>query len=521
MIIGSRKPFPSSRPVLCLLLLFLCPVQLLGNGGYEPSSKQPPLPLREFRGAWIASVWNVDWPSKPGLSGAQQRAELIKILDLLAGLNMNAVILQVRPEGDALYRSELEPWSHWLSGQQGKPPSDGYDPLEFAVRESHARGLELHAWFNPFRARTSREVGTASNHITRRKPGLTMAAGTQVWLNPAHEEARSHVIRVMTDVARRYDVDGIHIDDYFYPYPKQTSSGMRMQFDDSASYQAYRRGGGTLAADAWRRAQINQFVLDLNRSLKEVKPWIKFGISPFGIWRPGHPEAVEASVDSYLHLAGDSRTWLREGWVDYLSPQLYWRINQKEQSFTALTQWWNSQNERQRHLWPGIASSRIQGEDSDRKRYASETVNQIAAVRKLAARQPGSGHIHWSVSALTGNRGGIQAQLRKSSYAQRALAPESPWLARGASGPKTPVLVAKSRGEGVQLQWLRSTADAGNVRWWVVQVREKAGSDWQVARVFPGEATGAVWNGRPDSLAVRAVDRAGRLSEAAVVVKEG
>lgn len=507
------------RRFLSLVLAFSVHAQAFGKASYEPSPEQPPAPRREFRAAWIASVWNVDWPSKPGLTGAQQRAELLKILDVMAGLNMNAVILQVRAEGDALYRSSLEPWSYWLSGRQGEPPSDGYDPLEFAVREAHARGLELHAWCNPFRARASLQVPVASSHICRRKPELTMAAGTQVWLNPGLSEARSHVIKVMTDIARRYDIDGMHIDDYFYPYPKETKSGMRLQFDDSAAYKAYRKGGGDLAADAWRRSNINQFIRELNRSLKEARPSLKFGISPFGIWRPGYPESIKASVDSYLHLAGDSRSWLKEGWVDYLAPQLYWRIKDEEHSFTVLTQWWDAQNEKKRHLWPGIASSRIRSEGPDRKRFASESINEIAAVRKYATRQPASGHIHWSVSALMTDRGGIQDQLRESSYAERAVVPESPWLE--GQGPKTPVLMASENGEGVQLQWLRSTADSGKVRWWVVQVRKGPSSAWQVARVLPGGATGLLWKGQPALVAVRAVDQAGRLSPAAAVARRG
>lgn len=514
-------PLSWSRIVWFLLLSFAIHARAAGKAGYEPIAEQPPLPAREFRGTWIASVWNVDWPSKPGLSCAQQRAELVKILDLVAGLNMNAVVLQVRTEGDALYRSALEPWSHWLTGEQGKAPADGYDPLEFAVREAHARGLELHAWCNPFRARTSREVEPAANHFSRRHPELTMSAGTQVWLNPASAEVRSHVVKVMTDIARRYDVDGMHIDDYFYPYPQETKSGMHLIFNDKASYQAYRRAGGELEAEAWRRSQINQFIQDLNRSLKGVKPWLKFGISPFGIWRPGYPESIKASVDSYQHLGGDSRAWLRQGWVDYLAPQLYWRINQKEQSFTTLTQWWNEQNEKHRHLWPGIASSRIRSEGADRKRYASESINEIAAVRKYATGQPGRGHIHWSVSALAADRGGIRAQLQEEAYAQRAVIPESPWLKERPSAPVTPVLMASLSGEGVQLQWLRSTSDGETVRWWVLQVKERTGSAWKTVRTFPGDATAAYWKGQPQTLAVRAMDRTGRLSDAAVVNKQG
>jgi len=521
MDVQGRVP-ASNRSLLFYGFLMVAVFAMLpGRAPAEARRVQPPEPLREFRAAWIASVWNVDWPSRPGLSGQQQRSELIEILDVVADLKMNAVILQVRPEGDALYRSSLEPWSHWLSGTQGQPPSDGYDPLEFAVGEAHARGLELHAWFNPFRARTSRKQPVASNHVSRRHPDWLLRAGTQDWLNPAIPEVRRHVVRVLTDVVRRYDIDGVHLDDYFYPYPKHTFSGMRLQFDDSESYESYRRSGGGLDVHAWRRSHINQFVEELNESIKEVKPWLKFGISPFGIWRPGHPKSIEASLDSYLHLAGDSRTWLQKGWVDYLSPQLYWRIDQREQSFTTLTRWWNGENRQRRHLWPGIASSRIRSSGSDRKRGADESIRQIEVVRDHADRQAGRGHIHWSVSALTGDRDGIRNRLKTSAYDRLAVVPESAWLAQSPP-PDAPLVMMESKREGWEMKWLPSAARReADVRWWVVQMRREPGDPWETVRIWPDEVGGMTLRGSPAALAVRAVDSAGQMSEAFVLARDG
>jgi len=476
---------------------------------YRPVKLDPPAPSREFRAAWVATVWNLDWPSKPGLSPDKQRQELIGILDVAAQTNLNAIILQVRPEADALYESKLEPWSYWLTGQQGKAPSDGYDPLIFAVREAHARGLELHAWFNPFRARSTTEVNPAASHAIRRQPSWLMSAGSQTWLNPGLPAVRERAIAVMTDVLKRYDVDGIHIDDYFYPYPKDG----RAVFDDSATYAAYRKKGGKLSAADWRRAQVDGFVRELGGALRRVRPTAKFGISPFGIWRPGNPDSIEAGIDSYADLSADSRLWLREGWVDYLTPQLYWRIDQEEQSFATLVQWWSDQNSAGRHVWPGIASSRIKGEGSDRARRSLETVNQIALTRRYASAGGGPGHSHWSMSALMEDRDGIRAKLKSGPYENLALVPESDWL-RGKGDVPVPVVSAVESGESIRVDWQAGKED-GSARWWVVQVRGKGMDGWTTAKILPRGITSVSLRGTPAAIAVRAVDAVGRLSAAA------
>ena len=306
------------------------------------SQNLPPDPPREVRAAWVATVWNIDWPSKPGLPASTQKSQLLAILDRAASLNLNAVILQVRPAGDALYQTDLEPWSSVLSGTEGRSP--GYDPLAFAVAEAHRRGLELHAWFNPFRPATAAGKSHPSNHVTRRFPDAVRTYRKKPWMDPGDPRVRAHTIKVITDVARRYDVDGVHIDDYFYPYP---SAGQKTDFPDSATYARYGRGKNR---DAWRRSNTDTFVRDLYSAIKKTRPHVKFGISPFGIWRPGNPRGIEAKLDSFAHIHADSRRWLNEGWCDYFSPQLYWRIEPRKQSFTALTGWWNSENKKRRHL---------------------------------------------------------------------------------------------------------------------------------------------------------------------------
>ncbi len=353
---------------------------------------------REFRGAWVATVYNLDWPSKPGLPAAVQKAELRALLNRAADLKLNAILLQVRPASDALYNAQREPWSAFLTGRQGESP--GYDPLEFAITEAHARGLELHAWFNPFRAAIHTNDVLAPSHVARVHPEWVRKYGGQLWLDPGEPEARRYIIDVILDVVRRYAVDGVHINDYFYPYPKGGAD-----FPDSATFA--RRGGGQTRAD-WRRENVNRFVEEMYRSVKGAKSSVQVGISPFGIWRPGVPATTEAQLDCYAHLFADSRKWLAEGWCDYLAPQLYWSCEPAKQSFPVLLDWWRAQSRAGKPIWPGIATERIGA-----ARPASEIARQIALTRQSTS-QPG--HIHWSMKALMKNQGGVAELLKRDVY---------------------------------------------------------------------------------------------------------
>lgn len=457
---------------------------------------EPPEPAREFRGAWVASVFNIDWPSKAGLSVAAQKAELRAILDRAASTGLNAIVLQVRPAADALYASKREPWSAFLTGKQGRPPQPFYDPLEFAIAEAHARGLELHAWFNPFRALASANQSVAPNHVTKTHPEWIRRYGNLVWLDPGEPAARKWSIDTLLDVVRRYDIDGIHIDDYFYPYPIKTANGI-VPFPDDATWSRYQKSGGKLSRDDWRRENINGFVRDLYAAIKAEKRWVKFGISPFGIWRPRVPETIEAQLDSYSELYADSRRWIAEGWCDYFSPQLYWGIQPAQQSFPVLLKWWAAQNGKGRHLWPGIATERV-----GPQRPAMEMVNQIALTRKAPGTEPG--HIHWSFKALKRNVRGVADLLRTTSNQERALVPASPWLAQGK--PQTPRLSAN----GDSFSW---EGDGRGVRWWAVQT--KSGGKWEL-QVLPAGKTSLPKGEGIEAVAVRAVDRAGVASDAAV-----
>ena len=363
---------------------------------------------REFRGAWVATVYNLDWPSRPGLPAATQKAQLRALLDRAAELKLNAILLQVRPASDALYASKHEPWSEFLSGSAGVSP--GYDPLEFAIAEAHARGLELHAWVNPFRAAVSASAKLPPNHVAQKHPEWVRRFGKQLWIDPGEPAARAYVIDVITDIAGRYAVDGVHLDDYFYPYPLQPGAA---SFPDDSTWQRYGEKSGLSRAD-WRRENINDFVQSMYRAVKAVRPRARVGISPFGIWRPGVPPTIEAQLDSYAQLFADSRKWLAQGWVDYLAPQLYWGIEPAKQSFPILLNWWRAQSHGT-PVWPGIATERIGSE-----RPAREIIEQIALSRRGTS---SPGHIHWSMKALLRNQGGIDELLKAGPYEGKAELP--------------------------------------------------------------------------------------------------
>jgi uncharacterized lipoprotein YddW (UPF0748 family) len=444
---------------------------------YAPVNERPPQLAREFRGAWIAAVYNLDWPSSKGLGAGAQQSELRGILDKVAALKMNAVVFQVRPQCDALYESSLEPWSPWLTGTMGRSP--GYDPLAFCIREAHARGIEVHAWFNPFRALCNNSERVASNHICRSAPNETKRYGAMTWCDPAVPDSRSRALGAIMDVVRRYDIDGVHLDDYFYPYP---AGGL--SFPDGKT-------------PAQRRAYIDGFVSNLYSSVKGRKPWVRVGISPFGIWRPGVPAGIVAGLDSYEQLAGDSRKWLKNGWVDYLAPQLYWRISPQKQSFPALLGWWRQQGSRP--VWPGIATARIQSSE-DPGRPASEITNQIDLTRKIGNNW--NGHIHWSAKSLVTNRGGIASKLA-ATYTQPAAVPPMPWVSSRA--PAAPGVSASVQGGNTVVRW----SPDGNTAKIAVQARN--GGTWRTAKISYAGA-GQATIPRADAIAVTALDRCGNAS---------
>ncbi len=465
----------------------------LARAEYVAANLPVPAPAEQFRGAWIATVWGINWPTKPKASKEEQQAELRALLDQAVALHLNAIIFQVRPACDALYESKLEPWSQWLTGTMGKSP--GYDPLKFAITEAHLRGLELHAWVNPFRAMAGGK-SVAKNHVSLTHPEWTRTYGTQKWMDPGEPKVRDYSLEVIADIVRRYDIDGLHFDDYFYPYPLRNPDKSIIQFPDEALFQQYGQG---MDRSAWRRANINDFVERLYALVKRLKPAVKVGISPFGIHQPGVPEGIKAILNPYDQMGCDSRHWLRSGWCDYCTPQLYWRIDPPDQSFSVLTRWWKIQNlfpvHRATHLWPGLATDRIKG-PGDPDRPATEILRQM----ELTA----AGHVHWNLGALVKDQGGIKQLLTDGPYAQAALVPASPWLGPERPGPPQSAMVSQ-QAEVVSLKWKA----APNVRWWIIQERTEKG--WQLRTVLPGNILTYKFNQPPLAFALRASNPAGVL----------
>ena len=452
----------------------------------------PPVITHEMRGLWVATVHNIDWPSRPNLGAEQQRAELDDILDRAKAIGFNAIFLQVRSAGDAMYASSLEPWSASLTGTQGRDP--GYDPLAYAVAQAHARGLELHAWINPYRAgNTSDSTSLAPNHVFHTRRDLVRVYGGSLWMDPGDPEVQDQVIRVAKDIVQRYDVDGVHADDYFYPYQVKDANGVTLDFPDSASYA---KSGSTLARDDWRRANVDQFVQRLYREVHAVKPMIDVGISPFGIWRPGNPPSV-AGLDAYATIYADSRKWLQQGWVDYLAPQLYWANGAPQQSFSALLDWWVSQNTLGRNLWPGMAAYRV-NDGAPNAFSATEIPDQIRLVR---ARPGATGELLYNTGGTLKKNGGAVAASIAPLYASFAIAPTSSWLDH--SAPPAPT---------ISLSGARLTITPGageGARWWLV--RSRRGGAWHSALVF-GDQRSTQLGGAPERVIVNAVDEAGNTS---------
>lgn len=470
----------------------------------------PPAVQRELRGVWVATVSNIDWPSRQGLSTDEQKQELLAILDRAAELHLNAIVLQVRPAADALYASSLEPWSEYLTGEMGKAPSPFWDPLEFAVAQAHARGLELHAWFNPYRARhPSARSAISLSHISVTHPELVHKYGTHLWMDPGEPAVREHTVQVILDVVRRYDIDGVHLDDYFYPYSENDAAGKKIEFPDSASYARYRASGGTLALDDWRRDNVDRLVHQLYDGIKALKPTVKFGVSPFGIWRPGFPAPIKG-FDAYAQLFADSRKWLVNGWVDYWTPQLYWQIGKPDERYPLLLNWWASQNVAHRNLWIGNYTGRVTGRPNSWP--VSEIIDQIAMTRA----QPGaSGNIHFSMKSLM-PPGGLPLALMSGPYREKALIPASKWL--DSIPPSAPAIRIRRDASTahVTIEIMPRGAEAAAL--WLVRVHAASGWTYDI---IPGRATSyelpTELNAVADMIAVTAVDRSGNESFRAIV----
>lgn len=469
-----------------------------------------PLPEieREFRAVWIATVDNIDFPSRKGLSADAQKAELVAALELAKRLRLNAVIFQVRPMTDAVYRSELEPWSEFLTGEMGKPQD--FDPLEFLVAEAHKRGILVHAWFNPYRAFHTAAKTISAKHVSKTQPGIVRQYGRYMWLDPTEPRAHEHSINVIKDVVRRYDIDGVHFDDYFYPYAEKDATGNRIEFPDEKNWQEYLRTAQNfsteklrripLERDDWRRANVNEFIEAVGREIKKIKPDVVYGISPFGIWQPMPDKGIEG-FNAYAELYADARKWLQDGTVDYLAPQLYWETNRNGQSFPVLLEWWKSQNTKDRHIWPGIASYRI---GSTPTFTAGEIASQIERTRTADLTR---GSIHFSLKSLRRDLGGIQRMLSETVYKRDALTPRFSWIKT--KPPKSPKAKITRTSVIVRATW--TERGSRNAFWFVVYVKDKDG--WGYSILPASERSISLSAERKiEKIIVRSVDRLGRES---------
>ncbi|GAB3818118.1 family 10 glycosylhydrolase [Pontibacter rugosus] len=380
---------------------------------------QTPSPKREFRAVWIASVANIDWPAQKGLSTEAQQKAFTAILDDHQKNGMNAVIVQIRPAADALYRSQLEPWSEWLTGKQGKELSSPYDPLDFMLTQSHQHGMEFHAWFNPYRATFDAKAITAPDHITRRKPEWFIKYDGKLLFNPGIPEVRTYITSVIMDVVRRYDIDGVHFDDYFYPYPVANTA-----FADDSTFTRYNNGFRN--KNDWRRNNVDLLIKGISDSINAVKPYVKFGISPFGVWKNKAEDpagsATRAGAPTYSTLYADTRKWMQLGWIDYLVPQVYWHIGHKAADYKTIVEWW-SLNSFNRHLYIGHSAYKVGTDANAAWQDSNEIPRQLRLNRSLPAV---GGSVYFSSKSVLKNTNHMQDSLR-SYYCYPALVPLMNW----------------------------------------------------------------------------------------------
>ncbi|MCQ2334639.1 MAG: family 10 glycosylhydrolase [Paludibacteraceae bacterium] len=419
-------------------------------------------PKREMRAAWIATVANIDWPSKAAIGHPQlQQKEMLAILDSAQALGLNMVIFQIRPTADALYHSQLEPWSNWLTGKQGEWPQQKhaqaeaiYDPLTFVCEEAHKRCIDVHVWLNPYRVTNGFDIrDLAQSHIYQQKKHLFVKYGKQWYFDPGLKETRDWLVKVVADIVNRYDVDGIHFDDYFYPYriPKE-------EFPDSASFAAFPRG--FTDKEAWRRNNVDLVIQELHDTITAIKPWVEFGISPFGVWRnkttdPERGSNTRAGVQNYDDLYADILLWLEQGWIDYVVPQLYWEIGKKVADYQTLAHWW-AEYSYGKNLYIGHSVSGVGQSKIEAWNRPNEICRQIRLNRSIPEVQ---GSVFFPIHTLMENRLGLCDSLVNELYRYPALQPSVRTDAPVAAQPQNLKIERTQDGKSIILKWT-GTQDA-------------------------------------------------------------
>ena len=413
-------------------------------------------PKREMRAAWIATVMNIDWPSNKGLSSTQQQQEYIELLDKLHAVGMNAVIVQIRPTADAFYPSSFEPWSEYLTGAQGVPPQPYYNPLNFMIDEARKRGMEFHAWFNPYRVSMNEDFIPAAGHPFTKYPDWFVKYGGKWYYDPGHPDARAFVLEAIMETIRHYDVDAVHFDDYFYPYRIKD-----VEFPDDSSFQRF----GQLEfedRDSWRRSNVDYFIRELSLRIANERSHVKFGISPFGVWRnidmDTRGSKTQAGQTNYDDLFADVLKWLAEGWIDYVTPQIYWHIGFDVAEYKTLVDWW-SRNAFGRHVYIGQGIYRVGGKGWE---DPNEIVNQIAFNRTFPNVH---GSMYFSAKVFAGNKRNVNQKI-DSLYRYKALVPVMEWKTAEPSVPPQLKAVSGSPDSGLRLTW--SDSLKGSATYYVI-----------------------------------------------------
>lgn len=423
---------------------------------------------REFRAAWIATLVNIDWPSRRGLTAQQQQQEFVKHLDFLHENGFNAVIVQVRPAADAFYPSPYEPWSQYLTGKQGQAPFPKYDPLQFMIEETHKRNMEFHAWFNPYRALVNSNVNpNPSDHVTRTNPDWVIKYGGKGYFDPGNPNVRNYILKVILDVVKRYDIDGVHIDDYFYPYKVAGQV-----FNDKASFSKY--NNNQLSLEDWRRSNVNMFVSQLYYQIKQEKKWVKFGVSPFGIWRNQKDDPLGSATNGsscYDDLYSDIKLWIENKWLDYVLPQLYWEHGHRLAAYDVLLPWW-SKYRGERHLYIGLGVYRmINAKVGNAYHGPHEILKQIRASREHQTH----GVSLYSLSNFDKISKALPDSLRTQYFNHIAVPPRMPWL--DGEAPEVPVLKGSFQTNGVYLNWEHNNPKKEIIRYLIYRFPKEAQID--------------------------------------------
>ena len=422
-----------------------------------------------MRAVWVATVRNIDWPSKEGLSVGEQKDELINLLNVHRQNGMNVIVFQVRPACDALYESSYEPWTQWITGRQGKAPDPYYDPLEMIIEECHKRNMELHAWFNPYRAVTGYESFVLdSTHIALRHPEMIISYGKNKYLNPGLPETRDYVTKVVADVVAMYDIDAVHMDDYFYPYKLPG-----IDVPDEGAFQKYPRGFKKEEKEDWRRDNVDLVIKELQDTIKSIKPWVKFGISPFGVWRNKGTDPLGSDTQSkqtnYDDLYADILKWLRLGWIDYVTPQAYWHIGFEIADHQKIAEWWDT-NSFNRNLYIGHGVHRLNKKSKNKEwRSSKEIIKQIELSRSLPNV---SGNFYFSSKVFIKNPVKINQTLRKKIYPYPALIPVNYTI--GGKPPPSPVNIrVKSTRDSVSISWNQNKSAENGCYYVVYRYKDK------------------------------------------------